>query len=58
MSGPASSKHKVGNGVQRGIRAGTRVTVTAEGGYRPPDREDRRALDALVTRFRALASGS
>lgn len=39
------------------IRAGTRVTVTTEGGYRPPDLEDRRALDELVTRFRALTAG-
>ncbi|MFI5716413.1 HPr family phosphocarrier protein [Nocardia sp. NPDC051750] len=37
-----------------GIRAGTRVTITAEGGHRPPDLEDRQALDALVGRFRAL----
>ncbi|MEU1986182.1 HPr family phosphocarrier protein [Nocardia sp. NPDC019395] len=37
-----------------GIGPGTRVTVTADGGHRPPDLEDRRALDVLVARFRAL----
>ncbi|MGI5220470.1 HPr family phosphocarrier protein [Nocardia sp. CA-290969] len=39
-----------------GIGEGTRVTITAEGGIRPPDLEDRRALDALTGRFRALTS--
>lgn len=37
-----------------GIGAGTRVTITAEGGRRPPDLEDRRALDTLVSRFHEL----
>ncbi|WP_063059822.1 hypothetical protein [Nocardia sienata] len=39
-----------------GIARDTLVTVTATGGYRPPDLEDRRALEDLVTRFRALTS--
>ncbi|WP_039823566.1 hypothetical protein [Nocardia testacea] len=39
-----------------GIERETPVTVTAAGGYRPADLEDRRALEDLVTRFRALTS--
>ncbi|GGL05844.1 hypothetical protein [Nocardia jinanensis] len=39
-----------------GIEQGTRVTVTAKNGYRPADLEDRRALEELVTRFRALTA--
>ncbi len=39
-----------------GIRAGTRVTITAEGGSRPPDREDRQALEAVVTCLRSLGA--
>lgn len=38
-----------------GIGAGTRVTITVEGGNRPPDLEDRRALQAVVGCFRALS---
>lgn len=40
-----------------GIEWDTLVTVTAAGGYRPVDLEDRRALEDLVARFRALTSG-
>ncbi|MFI2333898.1 hypothetical protein ACH474_10920 [Nocardia rhamnosiphila] len=39
-----------------GIGTDTRVTITAQGGYRPADLEDRRALEELVTRFRALTA--
>ena len=39
-----------------GIRQDTRVTITAQDGYHPADLEDRRALEELVTRFRALTS--
>lgn len=37
------------------ISAGTRVTITAEGGNRPPDLEDRRALEAVAGWFRGMA---
>ncbi|WP_280434383.1 hypothetical protein [Nocardia carnea] len=37
-----------------GIAAGTQVTITAEAGSRPPDLEDRRALEAVVSCFRTL----
>ncbi|MEV0366209.1 HPr family phosphocarrier protein [Nocardia fusca] len=39
-----------------GIGKDTRVTITAQGGYRPADLEDRRALEELVTRFRVLTA--
>jgi hypothetical protein len=39
-----------------GIGKDTRVTITAQGGYRPADPEDRRALAELITRFRALTA--
>lgn len=38
------------------IRADTRVTITAEGGSRPPDLEDRRALEAVITCLRSLGA--
>ncbi|MGW0180092.1 hypothetical protein [Nocardia sp. NPDC003345] len=39
-----------------GIETGTPVTVTAYGGYRPADLEDRRTLEKLITRFRSLGA--